>query len=145
MFDIHGFEESVFRYSCMYGRLEAAKWLYQLGVETNSPINIHAHNEYAFRNSCSNGYLDVAKWLYQLGMDINSPIDIHVMKNDAFIMSCVFIHYNVFNWLMSINNRVIFVHDNDYYCDNNFYENTLQRFTNLLSGQVLQLKGRINK
>ena len=46
----------------------------------------------------------------------------------------------MFNWLLNINNKVIFIRDNDNYCDNNIFENTLKRFTNLIPGQILQVK-----
>jgi len=36
---------------------EIAKWLWQLGNETGSPINIHADDEFAFEYACENGYL----------------------------------------------------------------------------------------
>ena len=51
-----------FRYSCDYGNIEIAKWLYSLGN-----VNIHANNDYAFRYSCDNGHIEIAKWLYSLG------------------------------------------------------------------------------
>ena len=37
---------------CKNGHLDDAKRLYQIGIDTNSPINIHTYNESAFRQSC---------------------------------------------------------------------------------------------
>ena len=36
-----------FRYSCINGHIEIAKWLYSLGG-----VDIHANNDDAFRYSC---------------------------------------------------------------------------------------------
>ena len=56
----------LFEKSCIKGYLITSKWLYQLGLDTNNPINIHAGNEVAFRWSCRNGYVEIAKWLVSI-------------------------------------------------------------------------------
>ena len=140
--NIHAYDgdEDAFMNSCENGHLEVAKWLYQIGIDTNSPITINVNYEAAFRFSCLNGHLEVAKWLYQIGIDANNPINIHACNYSALQWSCVNRKLDVFYWLLNINNKVIFVRDNDYYCDNKFYENTLKRFPNLIPGCVLQVK-----
>ena len=47
-----------FRYACLRGYLESAKWL----LEIKSDIDISADNDNAFRDACGNGYLKVSKW-----------------------------------------------------------------------------------
>ena len=80
--DLEGefYEEQAFRYSLYNNHIDVAKWLYQISIETNSPINIHAMNDEAFKDSCGNGNLVVAKWLYQIGIETNKPIKFSVCK-----------------------------------------------------------------
>lgn len=42
---------------CQKGHLEMAKWLINIGSQSDSPTNIHASDEYA----CENDYLETAR------------------------------------------------------------------------------------
>ena len=53
--------EYAFRWACVKGHLEVAKWL----IETFEGIDIHAENDQAFRWACENGHLEVARWLIE--------------------------------------------------------------------------------
>src|SRR6056297_1461905 len=117
--DIHYNDEEAFRLSCLYGHIEIAKWLIQLGHEEGRPIDIHARYESAFCFSCGNGNLEVAKWLIQLtfpkviqrgstgappqyGKDEGYPIDIHAQDEYAFRLSCGNGHLEIVKWLIQL-------------------------------------------
>ena len=103
-----------FYWSCTFGHLEVAKWLYSLDYINihlfhasvgcfrhlivvkwlySLDINIHSNKEYAFCWYCKNGNLEVAQWLYSLG-----NINIHVNDDN------IFNNYpaNITNWLNNL-------------------------------------------
>lgn len=111
----------MFKYSCIRGHLDVAKWLYELAKNNGNTININAEGEYVFKFSCCYGFLDVAKWLYELSKaDSNTVdqlsktiIDIHIDNEYAFIWSCSNGHLDVAKWLYEISkidNKKINIH-----------------------------------
>ena len=60
--DIHENDEYLFRISCRFGRLEIAKWLWNLKKD----INLHAKNDEAFKMACFNGHYEIGSWLCTL-------------------------------------------------------------------------------
>lgn len=95
--DVH---QAVFNITCAEGHLEVAKWLWFLGVETQSPIDIHAYQESAFRCVCAYGHLHVAKWLW--GLETGTRIDIHARHDEAFSWACRHNHLDLARWLWSL-------------------------------------------
>ena len=91
---------------CKTGKLEVAKWLYDL-----KGINIHTHaiNDHAFFQSCVKGHIEVAKWLYSLG-----GIDIYVVDDHAFCSSCMKGQIEVAKWLLSIKPSIDITANKDY-------------------------------
>lgn len=75
---------TAFVWSCRKGILENAKWLYSLGIETNTPININYKQDKAFRWACRHCHLELIEWLYNLSLELGHPIDIHTKDNYAF-------------------------------------------------------------
>lgn len=86
--------ERAFRWSCSYGNIDIAKWLYSL-----DNVDIHADYDFTFIWSCRNNHLDVAKWLYSLDNFCTWVID------DAFNESCDNGHLDVTEWLCSLQSR----------------------------------------
>jgi hypothetical protein len=103
--DIHANKDEAFNWSCGYGYLEIAQWLWSL----DQTIDIHADNEYAFRYSCGCGHLEVAKWL----LSLNQNIDIHVCNEDAFCGSCERGHLEVAKWLCTLCSNYYLEHDDN--------------------------------
>ena len=99
--DIH----KLFLKACEKGHLRVVKWLIQLGIEQQNPINIHVNDEFAFKYSCYRGRLEVAKWLVQLGVEQQNPFNIHVNNEEAFGLSCCNGHLEVAKWLVSLSNK----------------------------------------
>jgi hypothetical protein len=56
----------IFLYSCSYGNIEIAKWLWQIHIDLNSPIDIHANKDKIFYWTCHYEQVEVAKWLCEL-------------------------------------------------------------------------------
>ena len=67
--NINAIDELAFKWSCINGHIEIARWLIHLGESDgyNNKINIHAGVDYAFRRSCENGHIEIALWLIHLG------------------------------------------------------------------------------
>ena len=61
--NIYAYNNKPFRISCSYGKLNVAKWLYNL-----KKINLNKHNKYLFNQVCENNHFGVAKCLYKLGI-----------------------------------------------------------------------------
>lgn len=77
-----GVKYNAFMSACESGQIHIAKWLYQLGIDNNIPIDIRINNDFAFRNAClratedgtfnemmgydHNNYLAIAHWLCTL-------------------------------------------------------------------------------
>jgi len=72
---VYGYTKSAFELACTYGRLEIAKWLYNLGKQINYPINIYADNENALKYACENNKLEIAVWLCTLDNKYHINID----------------------------------------------------------------------
>ena len=45
-----------------------AMWLYNLGKQTNSPLDINVKNDYIFAQICYGGDIEMATWLFDLGL-----------------------------------------------------------------------------
>ena len=81
--DIHDEDEWAIRECCCRGHLDVAKWLFQMGMQTNSPINIHVIEEYPLYLSCVNGHMKIDQWLYQLSLihsSLMGPFNKHHCK-----------------------------------------------------------------
>jgi hypothetical protein len=60
--NISAYNDYVFGWTCIRGRLNVAQWLLQV----EPTIDISANNEKAFRYACKTGHFDVAQWLQSL-------------------------------------------------------------------------------
>ena len=112
--DIHMDSEYPFRFACYNGHIDVAKWLINIGKQTNEIINIHAKEEYAFIKSCSKGHLELAKWLYDYAISIGSPIQVDISNSMAFRYCCQNGHKDVAEWLLQIIPNI------DVSCDDNY-------------------------
>ena len=103
--DINAQSDAAFRYSCEYGHIEMAEWLYNLSkTDNNSKVNINADSEYAFRVSCENGHKQIAEWLYNLSkIDNNTKININAYSDAAFRYSCAWGKKEVAEWLYNLS------------------------------------------
>jgi hypothetical protein len=93
--NIHVLDEYVFRLCCGKGKLNVAKWLYELGA------NIHAFSEDALKWACQNGHLDVIKWLYKKGAKFS------INNNMPFVWSCLYGHLEVAQWIHFVGHLYI--------------------------------------
>jgi len=102
---------------------DVSKWLLDMGIKFESPINIHSNNEHAFKLRCADGNLEGVQWLYHYANEIKSPINIHDnsehcgQKMNAFSNSCAGGHLHVAKWLyeqaISINSPINIRINND--------------------------------
>jgi len=92
-------KKGAFRYSCINGYLNLAKWLYELNPNN---LGIHDNNEYTFRHTCSHGKFDVAQWLYEITLSTDNQIDIRAGNDIAFKRCCVNGYLNIAQWLYSL-------------------------------------------
>jgi len=76
MFNIHLFDENVFREACFSGDKPLVEWLIHLGEGPYGKIDIRLNNNSAFRLLCYKGHLDIAKMLIDLE-ESYGKIDIH--------------------------------------------------------------------
>lgn len=104
-----------FRYMCIDGFIEMAKYLWKRSNET---INIHADNEFIFRKVCLYAKPEIAKWLWEIS---KHSIDLHIEMDDAFLncfptcdkwsteMNALeFVkHFEIAKWLWEISNGSI--------------------------------------
>lgn len=65
-----------FRYSCMYGEIETAEWLYSIGAD------VKKYGGIAFLYSCQRGQLEIAKWLRNLDPRVR------LYDYEAFLCAC---------------------------------------------------------
>jgi hypothetical protein len=101
--DIHNENNSAFKLSCNQGRLEVAKYLYEL---SKGDININEDQNTIFKQSCINGHLEVAKWLYDLSniykhrniFIINTVTEI-INLQKIFAYVCENNHLDIAKWL----------------------------------------------
>ncbi len=97
--NIHANNEEAFTYSCIYGRIDIAKWIYSIGKKEKE-INIHVLDDFPFRSACAKGHYNLAKWLYSLG-----GIKIHSGNEYAFRMACDGGHFGIVDWLYSLGKK----------------------------------------
>jgi hypothetical protein len=97
--------QSLFNESCDKGKLETAKWLYDLSkTDGNTKVNINAENDSAFRHSCHYGNSETAKWLYDLSKtDGNTKVNINAGNDYAFRHSCHYGHSETAKWLYDLS------------------------------------------
>lgn len=75
----------IFLYSCSYGNIEIAKWLWKLHIDLHSSIDIHANNDRVFNWSCHYERIEVAKWLCELCDDYHIIIENNQIKDYKII------------------------------------------------------------
>lgn len=68
--------------ACRGGRLDMAKWIYELSLKNNLSYDFNKYD--LFAASCQSGNIELVKWLLGLAKEINSPIDIHRHSEEAF-------------------------------------------------------------
>lgn len=118
---LHYDNELIFRYSCFH--IEIAKWIWDLSIKINSPINIHAKNDEAFINSCFRCDLNMLKWLWKTSKDINSIIDIKkkydLLGSDNAFSACFWNgKIEVIEWIWKLSKEInspFDIHSNDEY------------------------------
>jgi hypothetical protein len=99
---MHGF----FLFACSEGRLDLAKWLYELSkTEGYNKIPINEPEESPFRSACDNNKLAVAKWLYKLSVTDKDykRIDIHARDDEVFRITYDLQFYELHDWLNKIH------------------------------------------
>jgi hypothetical protein len=106
---IHFDRESLFIKACADNDLELAKFLYQLGIETQSPINIHVSNNQVFNEACRRGRLVLAKWLVSL----EPEFDVHLDDDIAFVKACSWQQLETAKWLYGLGNVNVHGHGDE--------------------------------
>lgn len=95
--DISKKNNFLFNSTCVNGRLEVAKWLFELNSQFNPDIAI---SEKLFHDVCMKGHLEVAKWLFEL----NPNIDFSKNNNFLFVSACQHGKIFIVEWLFSYLN-----------------------------------------
>jgi hypothetical protein len=86
--------QSAFRWACVGGHLDGAKWL--LSIEPR--ICIRKNNYEAFRLACFNGHLHITKWL----LSVEPSINVRAYDNMTLCWVCVYGHLHIAKWLLSM-------------------------------------------
>jgi ankyrin repeat protein len=101
-----------FRYCCIYGKLDLAKWIFELCSNPGyQPINTNDH----FQGTIINDKLEIAMWLIET--DINKLIDIHVLDELCF-RTCIYNGKNeTAKWIVDLGDNhgygLVNIHIND--------------------------------
>lgn len=94
-FDITNYCTKALMWSCEYGHLNFADWVFRtFKLKAEDARN---DDNYALRWTCSNGHIKVAKWLqatFNLTID-----DIRANENQSFKYSCLNNHTEVTKWI----------------------------------------------
>lgn len=97
--------KNVFANACSGGRLDVAKYMIELGEQTNAKIDIHDGDEYAFFVVCAHDQLDMAQWLIEIGEQSYGKIDIHIENDYIFSDICGrYGHVRMAKWLNKLSN-----------------------------------------
>jgi hypothetical protein len=106
-----GDDETPFIYSCWYGHFDIAKWLWELSLNINSPIDITKHKFlYAtpFHVCCKRNHLEMAKWIWNLSKSLNIYINIHFDKcgNSLWAPICCSGYLEMAKWLFNLSKEI---------------------------------------
>jgi ankyrin repeat protein len=98
--------DKAFKESCSEGRLDVAKYLFELSVQLDDVIYVKDDDHFALRWSCYGNHLSTAKWLFETFYNNNN------FNFKGILVWCV--HYDkkdVVEWIKSINHNNVYVED----------------------------------
>lgn len=88
------------RLACMYGNLDAVKFILNLSKEKNQREPTRNEYNFIFIKTCKSKHLDVIKYLIQIGEERYGKVDIHYMNNLSMINACCYGHLNIAKYLI---------------------------------------------
>jgi ankyrin repeat protein len=103
----------LFKESCIYAHFDICKWLWNLSVKINSPIDIHTDENINFAFLCGKSDPSMLQWLWKISLEINLPFKINDYNNRYFFEACANNNLNVAKWLWELSikmNQLIDVH-----------------------------------
>lgn len=95
-----------FKLACCSGKLDTVKWLWDLSIKNNIPININHNNNEAFLFTCYSGHFEILKWLWDKSIEINSPINIHANDDLGFRLSCTDGNLDIAKFLLDLSKEI---------------------------------------
>lgn len=94
-YDIHKYDEYMFRTACDNSNFLLAKFLIDLGERSYGKIDIHRQSidnygsvQFPLKSICMSGDVDFLKWFIELGEKSYGKVNIHIYNDTAFIVAC---------------------------------------------------------
>lgn len=84
--DIHYGDNYAFRFSCIKGNTNVAKWLISLKPKNIDDFDIHYNNDHTFTYLCIYNRVETLKWF--LTLDSHENFDFNNRNNQALYFSC---------------------------------------------------------
>ena len=93
----------IFKNVCISNKLEVAKYLWQLGLESYQLIDIFINNAIVFKNACEYGNLEMFQWLCKIAKETFDEINfLEDYGDNLFALACRSGNLELVQWIYNL-------------------------------------------